>query len=118
MREIILGKSGIAVSAVGLGGIQFSKITRQAVAKVIHAAIDEGITFLETAHGYFDSEKKMGSVLRGRLVRLRSGGRAGLFCKTNPMCPSFQCLNPKIDRFLSGVVMAWDGSRRYLAAIS
>lgn len=64
MREIILGKSGIAVSAVGLGGIQFSKITRAAVAKVIAAAIDEGITFLETAHGYFDSEKKLGSALR------------------------------------------------------
>ena len=70
MREIILGKSGIAVSAVGLGGIQFSKITRQAVAKVIGAAIDEGITFLETAHGYFDSEKKMGSALRGQRAGL------------------------------------------------
>jgi len=66
MREIVLGKSGISVSAVGLGGIQFSKISRADVAKAIRAAIDEGITFLETAYGYFDSEEKMGAALRGK----------------------------------------------------
>lgn len=81
MREIVLGKSGIAVSAVGLGGIQFSKISRQAVARIIGAAIDEGITFLETAHGYFDSEKKMGPALRGRrqavILASKSSARDG-----------------------------------------
>jgi predicted aldo/keto reductase-like oxidoreductase len=66
MRTVVLGKSGIHVSPVGLGGIQFSKITRAETATIVHTAIDLGINFLETAHGYFDSEEKIGHALRGR----------------------------------------------------
>lgn len=66
MRQMALGKSGLAVSAVGLGGVQFSKITKAQVARVMATAIDCGINFFETAHGYFDSEEKMGPALRGK----------------------------------------------------
>lgn len=66
MRQVVLGRSSISVSAIGIGGVQFSKISSGAVAKVIHAAIGEGITFFETAYGYFDSEEKMGPALRGK----------------------------------------------------
>lgn len=66
MRKLTLGRSGLEVSAVGLGGTQFSKIPAAQVKRIIHAALDEGITFLETAYGYFDSEEKMGPALRGR----------------------------------------------------
>ena len=66
MRQVVLGRSGIRVSALGLGGIQFSKITRGEVAKVIAAALEVGVNFMETAHSYFDSEEKIGAALRGR----------------------------------------------------
>ena len=66
MRKMVLGRTGIEVSAVGLGGVQFSKIPDKEVAAVLEAGRQEGITFLETAHGYFDSEEKMGRALRGR----------------------------------------------------
>ncbi|MHC4718404.1 MAG: aldo/keto reductase [Planctomycetota bacterium] len=76
-----LGGSGISVSAVGLGGIQFSKISPAAVKRVIHTGLDEGITFFETAYGYFDSEQKMGPALRGRrdgvVLASKSGARDG-----------------------------------------
>lgn len=81
MRRVTLGRSGIDVSAVGLGGIQFSKITRAEVAGVIHAALDLGINFLETAYGYFDSEEKIGAALRGKregvVLASKSGARDG-----------------------------------------
>jgi len=81
MRTVVLGKSGIRVSALGLGGIQFSKITKAETATVIHTAIDLGINFLETAHGYFDSEEKIGAALRGRrrglVLASKSGARDG-----------------------------------------
>ena len=70
MRVVTLGKSGIKVSAVGLGGIQFSKITRKEVRKVIHSALGLGINFLETAHSYFDSEEKIAATLKGRRDRV------------------------------------------------
>ena len=66
MRHIELGRSRIAVSAVGLGGIQFAKITRREVARVIGTALDAGLDFFETAHGYFDSEAKIGAALKGK----------------------------------------------------
>ncbi len=71
MEKVTLGRSGLRVSALGLGGIQFSKISRAEVARVVGAALDRGIDFLETAHGYFDSEAKIGAALgrrRGRVV--------------------------------------------------
>ncbi|MFH0964188.1 MAG: aldo/keto reductase [Planctomycetota bacterium] len=66
MRMIQLGRTGLTVSAVGLGGIQFSKISRSATARVIAAARDCGINFFETGHGYFDSEEKIGAALGRR----------------------------------------------------
>ncbi len=81
MRMVVLGRSGIRVSALGLGGIQFSKITKAETATVIHTAIDLGISFLETAHSYFDSEEKIGAALRGRrrglVLASKSGARDG-----------------------------------------
>jgi len=66
---------------VGLGGVQFSKISKRRVARVIRAAIDCGITFFETAHGYFDSEEKIGFALRGKrdglILASKSGPRDG-----------------------------------------
>jgi predicted aldo/keto reductase-like oxidoreductase len=70
MRQMVLGRSGLSVSAVGLGGVQFSKITPKQVSGVIGVAIDCGITFFETAYGYFDSEEKMGPALRGKRKKI------------------------------------------------
>jgi len=81
MRAIALGRSGIEVSAVGLGGIQFSKITRKQVSKVIGTALDLGINFFETAYSYFDSEEKIGAALRGKcggvILASKSAARDG-----------------------------------------
>ena len=77
MRTIVLGKSGFAVSAVGLGGVQFSKIARRDAASVIATALDSGITFFETAHCYFDSEEKIGFALRGKRDRVILASKSG-----------------------------------------
>ena len=81
MKTIRLGASGIDVSAVGLGGIQFSKISARKTARIIHEAIDLGVTFLETAYGYFDSEEKIGAALGrwrpGVVLASKSGSRDG-----------------------------------------
>ena len=66
MRKIVLGRTGFAVSAVGLGGVQLGKITKREAARVIRTGLDLGINFFETGHGYFDSEEKIGYALRGK----------------------------------------------------
>ena len=74
MERRKLGRQGLSVSSVGLGcmslGIAdiYSSAIRsddEAVA-LIHRAIDLGVTFLDTANIYGDSELKVGKALKGR----------------------------------------------------
>jgi aryl-alcohol dehydrogenase-like predicted oxidoreductase len=57
----------LEVSVVGLGCNNFGfKLDEAATARVVHAAIDAGVTFLDTADIYGDSEVLLGRVLRSR----------------------------------------------------
>ena len=64
-----LGRTGELVSALGLGGFHIGLIgsEREAI-RVVHAAVDAGITFIDNAWEYHDgkSEIRMGKALVGR----------------------------------------------------
>ena len=48
-----LGNTGMTVSALGLGGVCWNLLEEDADAvRVVHRAIDSGITYLDTASGY------------------------------------------------------------------
>ena len=71
-----LGSTGATVTALGLGGVCWNLLDDDAEAvKVVHRAIDLGITYLDTASGYKDSERKLGLALKDR-------DRDGLFVAT------------------------------------
>ena len=62
-----LGRSGCAVSRVGLGTNNFGfRIDPPAARKVLDCALDEGITLLDTSDSYGESETVLGEALRGR----------------------------------------------------
>jgi uncharacterized protein len=64
-----LGSTGVKVSALGLGGYHIGKIKNQRDAiRVVHAAIDRGVTFLDNAWEYHDgrSEEVMGKAIADR----------------------------------------------------
>lgn len=62
-----LGASGLTVSVVGLGANNFGrKLDEAGTAKVVDAALDCGITLIDTSDSYGESEDLLGSVLRGR----------------------------------------------------
>ncbi|NKB65958.1 MAG: hypothetical protein GKR89_02745 [Candidatus Latescibacteria bacterium] len=69
----VLGKTGVEVTALGLGGVCWNLVDedRDAV-EVVHYAIDRGITYLDTASGYKESERRLGLALKER-------DRSGLF---------------------------------------
>jgi aryl-alcohol dehydrogenase-like predicted oxidoreductase len=72
MEQRQLGKSGIKVSALGLGLMSMSGVYGNAnddeSIKVIHYALDQGINFLDSAdmYGWGHNETLLGKALRGR----------------------------------------------------
>lgn len=64
-----LGKTGVAVSILALGGYHLGTLPSEADAvKLVHEAIDNGLTFMDSAWEYHDgkSELWLGSALAGR----------------------------------------------------
>jgi aryl-alcohol dehydrogenase-like predicted oxidoreductase len=70
MERVQLGDSGLTVSRVGLGCNNFgSRLDLEGTRAVVDAALDVGVTFLDTAEIYGnggDSERFLGEVLEGR----------------------------------------------------
>jgi len=62
----LLGGTGYHVSVLSLGGVKYNKRSDAHAAAVVHRAIDLGINYIDTAHTYADSERKIGLVMRER----------------------------------------------------
>ena len=70
MKKVRLGRTNLEITRWGLGGITLSTMmggtTEEEIEKVIHAALDYGINFIDTSRMYFDSETNLGKVLKTR----------------------------------------------------
>lgn len=73
MHKRVLGSSGLEVSALGLGCMNMTGPygpTQDAgeMIALVHAAIDRGVTFFDTAEAYgpFGNEKLLGKAVKGR----------------------------------------------------
>jgi uncharacterized protein len=67
------GTTGEYVSAMGLGGYHLGLVgTEREAARIVHEAIDAGITFMDNAWEYHEgkSEERMGKALAGRRDRV------------------------------------------------
>jgi aryl-alcohol dehydrogenase-like predicted oxidoreductase len=100
MQKRILGKSGLEVSALGLGcmGMSFGygpAGEKNEMIKVIRAAVEQGVTFFDTAevYGPYTNEELVGEALapyKGKVIiatkfgfRFRDGKQVGV--DSNPM---------------------------------
>lgn len=70
MRKLPLGKDGPLVPVVCFGtfpiGGGFGAIPESQAISTIHAALDAGLTFIDTAEGYANAEELLGKGLEGR----------------------------------------------------
>ncbi|WP_028545701.1 aldo/keto reductase [Paenibacillus taiwanensis] len=81
MKYKRLGSSGMKVSGLGLGTNSFGKrADENASARILHYAIDSGITFVDTANIYAqtESERIIGNALVGRRQQVVLATKAGL----------------------------------------
>jgi predicted aldo/keto reductase-like oxidoreductase len=65
MRRVKFGNTGLVVSELGFGGIPVIRLDAGEAIRVLRRALEQGITFYDTAHLYRDSEEKMGRAFEG-----------------------------------------------------
>ncbi len=66
MEYITLGKTGLKVSRLGLGGIPIQRVDPEAAKKLLDAVEAAGINFIDSARGYTVSEELIGQALEDR----------------------------------------------------
>lgn len=66
MKKRRLGRTGLEVSIVGIGGIPIQKITEAETVEMFKAVHASGINFIDTARGYGVSEAYIGKAIEGQ----------------------------------------------------
>jgi aryl-alcohol dehydrogenase-like predicted oxidoreductase len=72
-----LGRTGFDVTILALGGVRYNSLPDADAAALIHRAIDLGINYIDTAHGYTDSEAKIGQVMPERRAEVYLATKSG-----------------------------------------
>lgn len=81
MKRRVLGKTGLRVSELGLGGLFISSHggVFEEARKAIHRALELGVSYIDTAPGYLNSEEVLGKALEGEktpyILSTKLGGR-------------------------------------------
>jgi len=66
VKTIRLGRTGLQVSRVGMGGIPIQRPPLDEAIRIINRALDLGVNFIDTSLGYGDSEERIGKAVAGR----------------------------------------------------
>ncbi len=109
-----LGKTGLKVSALGLGGseIGYNEVAQKTVDKILGAALDSGINVIDTAECYANGEQLFGSALgrrRADVILMTKCGHAPLASASDRASgyaqPDWQpaMLSASIDRSLKNL---------------
>ena len=81
MNYRVLGKTGLQVSELGMGGLFVSSFgaAREEGCRAVRRALELGVTYVDTAPGYRDSEEVLGEALDGvtqpYVLSTKLGGR-------------------------------------------
>jgi aryl-alcohol dehydrogenase-like predicted oxidoreductase len=82
MEKRVLGRTGLKVSVLGMGGLFVSRVGgrgREEAYRAIRRALELGVNYVDTAPGYADSEEVLGVALEGvpqpYYISTKLGGR-------------------------------------------
>lgn len=66
MAKVKLGRTGIVTEQNAFGALPIQRISFEAAGKLLNRALDGGMTFIDTARAYTDSEEKIGQSIAHR----------------------------------------------------
>lgn len=93
MLKSMLGKTGLAVTKVGFGGIPIQRLTQQQATEVIKELKIEGVNFIDTAMGYTVSQTYIGNALK-------EVGRENFYIATKAMGYTYESMKDYINQSL------------------
>ncbi len=92
-----LGRTGVEVCPIGLGGIATMKTSVEDAYRTMKTALDLGVDFVDTGQGYGDSQQKIGAILH------TLGCRTEVFIATKSAVRSRKKMLAAIDESLEAL---------------
>jgi len=77
VQQRMLGRTGLDVSAIGMGGIPIRRPPFDEAVALYRQAMDRGITFFDAARGYLRCEDRLGEAIRGRREEVVIASKCG-----------------------------------------
>lgn len=66
MNHLQLGRTGLTISRTGFGALPIQRISFEEAGRILNRALDGGISYIDTARVYTDSEAKIGASISHR----------------------------------------------------
>ena len=66
MQHFTLGRTRLEISRTGFGALPIQRVSFEEASALLNRALDGGITYIDTARAYTDSEEKIGRAISGR----------------------------------------------------
>lgn len=77
MKKIRLGRTELMVGASSFGALPIQRLSKPEAMKLLREAYELGMNYFDTAHGYTDSEEKIGMALSEVRKDISSRRRVG-----------------------------------------
>jgi predicted aldo/keto reductase-like oxidoreductase len=65
VKKVRLGRTNMMVSKLGFGGIPIQRVSEDEAVAVVRRCLELGITFIDTANAYTNSEERIGKAILG-----------------------------------------------------
>ena len=77
MQTRTLGRTGLEVSIMGMGGIPLMRCSPQEGEALYRYALDQGINYFDAARGYVECHARLGPAIKGRRDQVIIGSKDG-----------------------------------------
>jgi len=77
MQTRVLGRTGLEVSCVGMGGVAMMRCSHEEGVALYRYAIDHGITYFDAARGYRNCHARLGPAVKGQRDRVVIASKDG-----------------------------------------
>ena len=64
LEPVRFGRTGLTVTKIAFGGIPIQRVSRQDGVQLVRDALEHGVNFIDTAHGYGHSEELIGEAVQ------------------------------------------------------